>query len=59
LHRWIGGQELLTMSLLDFILEFDEALDWALDDDPLLGPEPAPAPWPLDTTLPLDGVFEA
>jgi hypothetical protein len=46
------------MSLLDLILEFDDALDWAFDDDPLLGPEPAPAPWPLDETLPLDGSFE-
>lgn len=45
--RAVGHNE--DMSLLDAFVEFDAALEWALDD-PLLADEPsgadAPAEWP-------------
>lgn len=36
------------MSPLDVFNEFDEALDWPQEDDPLLEREPAPPPWPAE-----------
>jgi hypothetical protein len=36
------------MAIFDVISEFDDALEWDLDDDPLLEPQPAPA-WPGET----------
>jgi hypothetical protein len=35
------------MSLLDTLYEFDAALEWLSDDDPLLEAE-APADWPAE-----------
>lgn len=42
-----GGQIRRTMSLLDALSEFDAALEWLSDDDPLLEAD-SPTEWPAE-----------
>lgn len=45
MNRLRAGHLGRTMSLLDALYEFDAALEWLSDDDPLLETD-APVEWP-------------